>query len=157
MFSDADKINIFQIIISVFLYQLFPAPFSQCSPQLEPHLSAGSSRWAQKPSLKQGCSVGFHLLRSGRPQHLPVPQQGSQYGQPGIPFHGRWWAAAHLLAPQPGRVHPGCPQARGGLTTSSSADRSGQGRRRMEWGREGVLLGAKCSTGHAASAGQAEP
>lgn len=115
MFSDADKINIFPIIILVFLYQLFPAPFSQCSPQPEPHLSAGSSRWAQKPSLKQGCSVGFHLLRSGRPQHLPVPQQGSQYGQPGIPFHGRWWAAAHLLAPQLGRVHPGCPQARGGV------------------------------------------
>lgn len=55
MFSDADKINIFPIIILVLSYQLFPAPF----PQPETHFSASSSRWTQKPSLRQGHSVAF--------------------------------------------------------------------------------------------------
>lgn len=125
--------NYFGLVIST-----FASTFSRYSPQPETCITSSSSCWAQKPALKQGCSLqGFTLSHQAGPSISPCGNRASSTGSLASPSNR---GGGHLPAcPHPSRA--ACsPEPTGswwGATTGSSADQSGQGRRRMERDREG--------------------
>lgn len=145
--------NYFGLVIST-----FASTFSRYSPQPETCITSSSSCWAQKPAPKQGCSLqGFTLSHQAGPSISPCGKGASSTGSLASPSNR---GGGHL----PACLHPSraacSPEPTGswwGATTGSSADQSGQGRRRMERDREGGLPRAKCSARCAAGAGQAGP
>lgn len=134
MFSFADKINTCPLIILVLSYQLFPAPFPATLPNQRP----ASTLVAAAGHKSQGCSLqGFTLSHWAGPGISPCRSRAASTGSLATPSNGGSGQLPTCLHPSGAACTPEPMGSWWGPTTGSSADRSGQGRKRMERGREG--------------------